>query len=275
MSDKITIHDSNNNSVSVVKETHKVLSHLFKDNATQVQKEVVTFLDGDEKRFIKEMSYLGEVFKNNKLSVADGKSLQNAFMYLMGMGMSLNPLLGHATITTRKAWVNGQQIVVAEPNLQYKGKVNYLKKHKVVKSVFASCVYKDDTFKINLGTEKTVIHEPNTQVAKKDDNIIGAYAIATLPCGDNQIVYMDLGEIHKRRANSTGYQYDKKGANPWKKWFPEMAKKTAVNKLFDELQQEGNTENFMHYHYDTEGNVYDKETGEQINNNNANNRPSF
>ena len=202
MSDELQVISSSNDAV---------LEKVFSEQAGEVQNAMMTFFQGDQEKYIKEVTYLSEVYIKHKLHEADARTLKRAFMFLIGKGYTLDPLAKHCTITYRNSKVGNKYVKVAEPNVMYKGKENYLKVNKIIQSLHRNVVYKDDLFKIELGTKNSVMHEPNVLTERLDSNIIGAYAVVTLPNGETQIFYLTKSEIDKRKAVAKSKHVWKKG----------------------------------------------------------------
>lgn len=90
----------------------------------------------------------------------------------------------------------------------------------------SQAVYEQDYLKYKEGFDQVIEHEPNLKVADRG-RIIGSYAIARFKDGFQQGEFCTLQDIEKARSSS-------KSANngPWKTHFAEMARKTAIRKLF-------------------------------------------
>ena len=231
----------------ISKSNDLILEKVFSDDAGDVQNSMMTFFKGDQEKYIKEVTYLSEMYIKNKLNEADPRTLKRAFMFLIGNGYSLDPIAKHCTIKTRNMKIGNNYVKVAEPTVMYKGKENYLKKNNIIQSLHRNVVYKDDLFKLELGTKNTILHEPNIEVEREDKNVTGAYAVVKLPNGETQIFYLTKKEIDKRKAKA-------QSKNVWNGWYPEMCKKTIVNKAFDELAIEASDEAF-NYEYIEDQNI--------------------
>ena len=100
----------------------------------------------------------------------------------------------------------------------------------VVRKIVPVVVYREDDFKVLRGSDDRIHHAPSFTGDKRDADIIAAYAIATLPSGEQQFEVMDRHAIDRVRSSS-------KNANrgPWVDWFPAMARKSAVRQLWKYL----------------------------------------
>lgn len=129
----------------------------------------------------------------------------------------------------------------------FKGKVQFIPGYKGIITLAANWGYlvrghvvrKADKFRAVLGTDEHVEHEPalDAPMDAAINPIIGAYATArhrTMPAA---IEYMPLELIMRARDRSQGYQAAKRGgaSSPWDTDFAEMARKTPVRQLGDQL----------------------------------------
>ena len=94
----------------------------------------------------------------------------------------------------------------------------------LIKSISAYCVYEKDAFEIEYGTTPRISHMP--YIAGEPGEIIGVYAVVTLPDDATQFDYMRISEVLaiKNRSKS-------KSNGPWVTDFDMMAKKTVVKRL--------------------------------------------
>ena len=110
-----------------------------------------------------------------------------------------------------------------------------------VRKIEASVVYEGDDFEIRRGTDPYVRHVPDFDAVHDDGSLLGvrgAYAVAWLP-GDLQIAEpMRLDQITRIRDLT-------RGGAVWKTHPVEMARKTAVRRLFKYLPKTGELVNAM------------------------------
>tara|TARA_R110001599_G_scaffold7157_6_gene35247 strand:- start:1549 stop:2340 length:792 start_codon:yes stop_codon:yes gene_type:complete len=109
----------------------------------------------------------------------------------------------------------------------YKGLIVQLKRSGDVVSVEARCVYDCDHFVVHAGTERKIEHIPDLKL-QAPDSMIAVYAVATFADGTFQFEYMRKSDIDEVKKASRGAD---SGASPWSKWYPQMAKKTAIKRL--------------------------------------------
>lgn len=92
-------------------------------------------------------------------------------------------------------------------------------------------VYKDDAFQFELGMEEKLVHRPNYDGSREDKDIIGAYAVATMPDGRKQPFYISRKEIDALRKVALAKKRSGK-PSPWETNFPPMCVKSAVRRLW-------------------------------------------
>jgi recombinational DNA repair protein RecT len=125
---------------------------------------------------------------------------------------------------------------------QWQGKVFIWMKSGAIKKLMPNVVYVGDEFEISSGDDDHIKHVPSLALDEhppewlgKIDNIVGAYAIATLWSGEKvrsfvTRAYMKrLIEWVKKKNNGVlGFGYND--------WMPEMFMKTAVHRLDGKIQ---------------------------------------
>lgn len=121
--------------------------------------------------------------------------------------------------------------------VDYKGLIDMIMRSGKVDFIDAFVVYREELqydeafgrprFVIKAGSNPEIIHDPI--IDRDPGEIIGAYAVAHvkgIPVAKFQFMRKD--EIDKVKAQSRGAS---KPDSPWKKWYDEMAKKTAIRRL--------------------------------------------
>lgn len=155
----------------------------------------------DEKTFIREASFaIQAIDKNPTLSKCDPNSIQLSVVNIAQIGLSLNPVNPTAYLVPR--WDNKAKAYkcVLEPS--YQGLVKLVTDTKSVISVYSHVVYKEDVFKIKLGTSYEIEHEPKF----KSKEIEKVYAVGILPDGSKQIEVMDREDVYAIRDISESYK---------------------------------------------------------------------
>jgi len=148
----------------------------------------------------------------------------------------------------------------------YKYYVNKYTNSKLVKNIVCDVVYKNDVFEEIKGTENKLIHKPDYEQERTDENIKLFYAHIELTNG------MKFTEVISKQEIDTKFR---KNTDPWKKWYAEMGKKSAIKRMGkwvqlddDDLQQvnmyEDQQYNEMHdAEIDLSGNEPEKQTTEK------------
>lgn len=104
-----------------------------------------------------------------------------------------------------------------------------------ISTISAHVVYEHDEFKITLGDDEAITHNPAW--ATDRGKMIGVYAIAKLKDGGIQRALLSAAEVEKIRNVSRS-----KGAGPWVQWTEEMWKKSALRRLTKYLPMDAETE---------------------------------
>lgn len=97
----------------------------------------------------------------------------------------------------------------------------------------AHVVHENDDFDYQLGLHPDLVHKP--KLGERGE-FIGAYAVAITKDGSNYIEVMSKAEIESIRLESSKSQDDKGDPyGPWKNYYGEMARKTALRRLSKRL----------------------------------------
>lgn len=110
--------------------------------------------------------------------------------------------------------------------IDYKGLINIALRSGLVSAIHADVVCEDDVFVYNLGEITT--HTIDFRNPRGE--MFAVYARAIMKDGTNCCCVMSKEEIDAIRARAPG-----KNQEPWRVFYNEMAKKTAVRRLFKYL----------------------------------------
>lgn len=166
-----------------------------------------------------------------KLGKCDPLTLLGSMMTCASLGLEPNTVLGHAYLIpfeNRKKGVTEVQLV-----LGYKGMVDLARRSGHVVNIHADVVYEADEFSFEYGSNQHLKHIPAGERSKP----LYAYCHAKLTDGEAFIV-LPYAEVLKVRDASQGYKTAKKYGKkdtPWIAHEHQMARKTAVRALFNEL----------------------------------------
>lgn len=161
------------------------------------------------------------IMRNNiQLAKADPQSLFSSMMACVHLDLMPNTPEGYAYIIPYKDQAQFQ--------LGYKGLVELAYRSGVVKSVNAELVFPEDEFRVELGTERKLVHNPSFNVPDRGnyDKADGVYATAQMSNGEVIFEYMTKSQIEKVRAVSQSGN-----TGPWGKWADQMARKTVLKRL--------------------------------------------
>jgi recombination protein RecT len=166
-----------------------------------------------------------------KLGQCEPLTLLGSMMTCASLGLEPNTVLGHAYLIpfeNRKKGVTEVQLV-----LGYTGMVDLARRSGHVVNIHADVVYEADDFSFEYGSNQHLKHIPAGERSKP----IYAYCHAKLTDGEAFIV-LPYAEVLKVRDSSQGYKTAKKYGKtdtPWIAHEHQMARKTAVRALFNEL----------------------------------------
>jgi recombination protein RecT len=105
-----------------------------------------------------------------------------------------------------------------------------------LKSIRAHVVHENDVFKLILGDEERLEHEPNVFEPGKP---VGAYAIAETEDGIYR-EFMSFKQVEEVRNVSRA-----KDSGPWTKWWGEMARKTVLRRLSKRLPMSSDLDDLL------------------------------
>jgi len=170
---------------------------------------------------------LTEVRKVPALANCDQASFLGAIMQCASLGLEPGAALGHAYLIpfeNRRRGITEAQFIIG-----YRGMIDLARRSGQIVSLEARAVYQADKFRVALGLDPKLDHEPAWD-AEDRGPLRFVYAVAKLQGGGVQFEVMSRVEVEKVRAQS------KAGSSgPWVSHFEEMAKKTVIRRLFKYL----------------------------------------
>jgi recombination protein RecT len=175
---------------------------------------------------------LTEIRRVPKLAECGRDSLLGAVMTCSQLGLEPGNGLGHAYLLPfeRRSKVGGQWQTVGidcQLIIGYRGMIDLARRSGQIVSLSARAVCEGDRFSYRYGLDETIEHQPGDGVR---GNLTHVYAVAKLKDGGVQFEVMSRAEVEKVRAQSKA-----KDSGPWVSHFEEMAKKTAIRRLFKYL----------------------------------------
>ena len=210
---------------------------------------------------------LTEIRRVPKLIECDRNSLLGAVMTCSQLGLEPGNGLGHAYLLPfdKRAKVDGSWKTVGvdcQLIIGYRGMIDLARRSGQIVSLTARTVYTNDRFSYRFGLDETVEHVP---AEGERGALTHVYAVAKLKDGGVQFEVMSRAEIEKVRAGSKA-----KDNGPWVSHFEEMAKKTAIRRLFKylpvsiEMQRAVTLDEQGESGLPQDHNVIDMETGEYV-----------
>jgi recombination protein RecT len=114
----------------------------------------------------------------------------------------------------------------------WRGLVKLALRSRAVKRLNSYVVYERDDFKIYLGSDPRVEHQPCLDADRGE--LIGAYAVAKMDNGEVDIEWMDVGELQKIKDNAAKARNGKPGP-AYTEWEDQMYRKAPIRRLAKRL----------------------------------------
>lgn len=130
-----------------------------------------------------------------------------------------------STLIIRKS-KQGRPVAVWDAT--YKGMTSLALASGFVRAISAQVVRAADTFRVRLGSDQELVHEPVLTGARGE--VVAVYAIAELTTGARMFEVMTHEDLARIRAMSPAAD---KG--PWGNWDDEMARKSVTRRLLKKL----------------------------------------
>jgi recombination protein RecT len=196
----------------------------------QPRKEQFIEMLNDKQAFARELSFAAQAVNGSEqLQKCDAVSIAASVWNLALTGLTLNPIMKLAYLTPRWNSKTQRNECVLMPS--YQGLAKLITDTGAAKKIEARLIMEGDEFIEEYGNEYRVMHKPKFPKGK---TIIGAYAIATLANGEQQIEVMDKSELDYVRSKSDGWKAFEAGktkSSIWQDWEGEMCRKTVVKRL--------------------------------------------
>lgn len=163
------------------------------------------------------------VMANPDLQQASIASILGCAMNAAQLGLEPNTPMGTAYILPFKS-KNGMQ---AQFVLGYRGMLELAYRNSRIESIGADVVKANDVFEWEQGTNAHIKHSFNLSESRGET--VGAFATCKMSNGGTAFVVVSKPEIDaiKRSSKSAKSEY-----SPWQTHYDEMAKKTAIRRLF-------------------------------------------
>lgn len=162
---------------------------------------------------------LTELRRTPKLADCSPLSFCGAVIQCAQLGLEPGNNLGHAYLLP---YGNECQLIIG-----YRGMLDLARRSGQLMSIQANIVYANDIFEFEYGLSPKLKHVP---ALKERGEIVYIYACASLKDGASQFEVMSIEDINKIKSSSKS---SFKG--PWQTHFEEMARKTAIRRVFKYL----------------------------------------
>lgn len=139
------------------------------------------------------------------------------------LGLDPDGILGSAYLVPY--FNNKNKTREAQLIIGYRGLIDLARRSGNIATIEAHTVYEGDKFKVMLGLNPILEHEPNLE-ADQDRKIKFCYAIAKFKDGSYQYEIMTKSEIDGIRSRSSSRDH-----GPWVTDFEQMARKTVIKRL--------------------------------------------
>jgi len=215
-----------------VKQGHNTAGGLIERMGTEIAKAIPRHMSGET--FAR--NALTALRQNETLLEAitypGGKaSFLGAMMQAAQLGLELGPL-GHCYLIP---YAKKRNNVIYEYEITfiigYKGMIELARRSGNIKSIYANEVCEKDFFDLSFGVCGTLAHKPELREPRGE--MYGVYAFADLGDGGHQYLFLRKDEIDRLRDTYSSGRHST--TSPWKTEYVEMAKKTAIRRLFKTL----------------------------------------
>lgn len=174
--------------------------------------------------------------KSKQLQDCTPDSKLQAVLNISNIGLSLNPAAKEAYLIPRWNSVSRNMEASLEPG--YVGLVKLLTDSGSVVSMVSQLVYQNDHFELDVADNINPVHHKPELIKSKRGEIIGVYALATLPDKSRQAEWMDVDEVNMIKERSETYKAFKEGKIKSCTWFTdfgEMCRKTVIKRIYKYL----------------------------------------
>ncbi len=157
--------------------------------------------------------------EDKDLQKANPEEVLKCVIDIASLGLEVGTLNQYAYILPYKGKLT--------PVIDYKG--YQLLASRAGASIKSRVIYKADTFEVKYGLKDEIYHVPDVFGSRDDKDVIGVYAIVTLPNGHYHIEIMSREEVEciKELSPSASSPH-----SPWIKHYAAMARKTVIRRAF-------------------------------------------
>jgi recombination protein RecT len=163
---------------------------------------------------------LTECLKNPKLLDCSVESWALAIQTCAGQGLYPDSGLQLMYLIPRAGEVTAQR--------GYQGDIALARRSGEITDIYAEVVYANDLFKVKLGLDRTIEHEPYDGEGDPGA-LVAVYAVAKLKGGETTFQVLRKRDVMRHKASAQGTN---RSDSPWVVHEAEMWKKTAIHALF-------------------------------------------
>lgn len=162
--------------------------------------------------------------RDPKIADCTGVSILKSVMDACQMGLDCSGINGQGWILPYRNKKTNKTEAQFIPG--YRGLTEIARRSGAVEDIDAQLVYANDVFRIRMGSNPGIDHEPETRGDRGE--FLGAYAVATLATGKQKSEWMDAADIDntKKSSRSAGSDY-----SPWNTFAGEMRRKTVIKRI--------------------------------------------
>jgi recombination protein RecT len=155
-------------------------------------------------------------------------SILRGLMMAAEVGLEVGSMLGEAYLVPYENRKVRPSQMEAQFIPGYRGLITLARRTGEIANLYAEAVYPGDKFKVTLGLDPDILHEPDWESEERDNerNLIGIYAVAKFKDGSHQFTYLPKKKIERIRARSKCSDN-----GPWSTDYEEMCKKTGIRRL--------------------------------------------
>lgn len=191
-------------------------------------------MKGQAERLIKRAQLT--LSRRQELDEVDPTSFMRCVLEAAELGLAIDGKLAHAVVYNNKVKdpKTGRDVWRKEAQLQvdYKGLISVARRTGLIKSISADVIKAGDTFRAYRDDDKPhIFHE--RKLGDNHGDVLGAFAIVTLPDGTWDFCVMDIAELNRIQAKSKA-----KSFGPWTTDIDEMRKKTVIRRLMKLFQED-------------------------------------
>lgn len=134
----------------------------------------------------------------------------------------------------------GWQMLEAKYSQMYRGMIALAMRTGQVTSIVCECHYENDpVWRLRLGSDPLIEHEPFLGREKDRGALVGAYAVLRLTNGEKIMEWVGIDDLEKMQSQGQGRGGE---TDAWKLWGDEMRKAKALRRAFKRIYMDADLE---------------------------------